>query len=501
MKKAIIVSLVLVTLTAIGSVNMVKAVPYIVIGAVIAVIILVALGKIKPREYPIYIFGLSLALVWQTSMLGHYIVGVDVHTEMYVARQAVANGWDIHWANNNNSSAVLGILVPLFAKLQIDPTWQFKIIYPFILALTPVILYFAYRGMIGEKRAAFACLFFLTIPMFFVEAVSMAKSTVAYTFLALAVWFICSNIKQWKKASGIALTVAGTVMCHYSVSATTMLILIGAFIILLILQVPRFKGILGQSKLSFRYLGVTVGISFAIFRILQYLTQLLLVTGFFVMVFRRKQYNFNKEYGACVVASFGLLGLCLFVPRIASIMSTTRFYMITLFFLAPMLVIGIEGLNILRIKRTSVVICTLLICYYAFTSGLIFEVTKDTVLDKVNVPYSVSLSNDRVAIVTIPSEGDWDCIKWIAHRRPEALIVWLDYCSSSLLLEENYGIGASYNEPSGAHYLYLSSWDTQHNQIVFGKSPGFRIPRALPDLDNYRVIFRRGDAVIYRSLQ
>jgi uncharacterized membrane protein len=156
MKTAIISMSALALVVGFGSYHQSAVVPYAVIGVVCAVVVLVALGKIKPRSYPIYIYGLSLALLWQMSMLGSYIVGADIHSEYFVVNRAIAEGWDLGYVHIYNTSAVLGWLSPIIAKVGIPVLWQFKALYPALFAGVPVILFFAYRRMIGEKRAFWA---------------------------------------------------------------------------------------------------------------------------------------------------------------------------------------------------------------------------------------------------------------------------------------------------------------------------------------------------------
>jgi uncharacterized membrane protein len=44
----------------------------------------------------------------------------------------------------------------------------------------------------------------------------------------------------------------------------------------------------------------------------------------------------------CIGASFVLLMFCIFVPKFSLIINMTRFYHVSLFFIAPMLVLGLD---------------------------------------------------------------------------------------------------------------------------------------------------------------
>ena len=455
MRKAFIFTILLAVLTGVGSVNLVIAVPYIVIAAVVTITVLVALDKVNEKCYPIYVYSLALALLWQTSMLSSYIVGADIHGELFTASKAIAGGWDFGWTYVNNTSLVLGGLTPLLAELGIDPVWQFKALYPGLFALVPVILYYAYRRMMNEKKAYFAALFFMIVPVFFVEIAGIVKSMVAEVFLALMILLMVSSLKDWQRALGIGVTAVLVVVCHYTVGILTIMYLVGSFVVLLV-GIKWLRGrrialayygvaivvILTSSYLWFSTVGdsamlkyverigrtevvvadrliteaitvtdeasdtsksvtpksvtpksetsksatpetsppksmtpkpetsepslpksesylykqeplirVAIGLDFAdvpiegkAFRILQYLTQFLIVVGFFYLILRRRSYSFVPEFVACMIPCFGLLGMCLFFPAFSSLINATRFYQVCLFFLAPLLVVGAEQL-------------------------------------------------------------------------------------------------------------------------------------------------------------
>jgi len=420
-KMAIVSMLALALVTALGSYYENAVVPYVVIGMVCAVAVLIALDKIKPREYPVYIYGLSLALLWQTTMFGSYIVGADIHGELFVANRAIAQGWDWSYVNVNNTSLVLGGLTPLLAKIGFAPVWQFKALYPALFAGVPLILWFAYSKMMGEKRAFWAVLFFMFMPVFFVEIVGIVKSMVAEVFLALMVLFMVVDLKAWQKGVGIGMSAVIAMLCHYTVGILAVLFLAGGLVVSLAGRVAKlswFKrmrvpvahyaliitiasaslfgwfGIMGNGFMlkSFGDVGESVaiyaglaghgedvnsqipqgnpannpsylysqeplvqtaiGLDFAdasvggkVFRVLQYITQLLLILGLVYLLFRHKKYGFTAEFMACVVVGFGLLGMCLFLPSFSTIINASRFYQISLFFLAPMLVVGVEELG------------------------------------------------------------------------------------------------------------------------------------------------------------
>lgn len=79
-----------------------------------------------------------------------------------------------------------------------------------------------------------------------------------------------------------------------------------------------------------------------IFRILQYFTQLLILSGATWIVFKSR---FKPEFVAGIVAALSMLGLCIFFPNFAMIANMSRFYHLSLFFLAPCLIFGLRWID------------------------------------------------------------------------------------------------------------------------------------------------------------
>jgi len=90
-----------------------------------------------------------------------------------------------------------------------------------------------------------------------------------------------------------------------------------------------------------------------IFRIIQYLTQLLIVVGAVYLLVRHLRYKFTAEFVAGIGCSFLLLFACVFIPNFSNIINMSRFYQISLFFLAPMFVLGVDALCSIKKKENA----------------------------------------------------------------------------------------------------------------------------------------------------
>jgi uncharacterized membrane protein len=419
--------------TAIGSVFQLWLVPYVIVVSVIAILVLVALNKISIQYYPIYLYGLALSLLWQTTMLGTHIIGVDIHSEYYVVMTTLKNGWDLDWINVGNTSVVLTVIAPFLDRLGFDTIWQFKVLYPMICAFTPVILYVSFRKMFGSKYAFISAIFFMTMPMFIMETAGIVKTQCAFVCLAGIVYFFTSDVKVWKKTLFICILAFGTIMFHYTIGIITVFILCGITLITSITNFWKLKYWFGLRTLPLKYLVIipivvvgfmvgwfssigdggilkvsvdifnaiglnlgivdkplvtapdlvvsentnesdietklykpeikpnylskqsslvttAIGIDFGkvsnwgkVFRILQYLTQLMIIIGLIVVWKRRLEYKIKVEYLAGIFVCFILLLCGIFIPNFTLVTSTTtRMYMVALFFISPLIVIGTD---------------------------------------------------------------------------------------------------------------------------------------------------------------
>lgn len=572
MKVATLATLSLIMGTAIGTYLGVTAIPYVVIGAVCVISILIVRGYIKSRTYPIYIFGLALCMLWQTSMMGVHIVGTDIQIEYYVSSVAMENGWDWTLPISYNSSIVVAVIAPWISKtLSIELIWVYKAIFPVFLACVPLIMYFVFRRQLDEKRAYWASLFFMIVPVMSLELIGIAKSMIAEVFFALAILTFISNLKQLHKGVILTVLVMITLLCHYTVGLALLYFLIVALIVMLLARIWKVRGKVSLVALAiviclssiagyfyFSNIGdggiirsvlsvaktVTVrvpenvagmtaaeetlylnqqtllvkagiGLDFMsastggkVFRVVQYLTQLLIVLGLVQLWRKRKKYNFTLEFATCVFAGFILLGACIFIPYISALINMTRFYHFSLFFLAPLFVLGCE---MMYNKKWTVPV--VLLVYFVFTSGLVFEATQSNVFERIDMPYSLSLSYERTGIVGVFNNDDLDCVKWLVNSSNQELPIVGDVNTKRLLHGFMEEYPRLYYDTScrfcyawtlwctpDNYYVFLSTWNVEHNKAVSYPDEGHVGVRELRDIPNdvydLPIVYQSGKAIV-----
>ena len=229
------------------------------------------------------------------------------------------------------------------------------------------------------------------------------------------------------------------------------------------------------------------------FRIFQYITQLFIVIGFIRLIFKMRKLRFTAEYIAFTVASALLLAACIFLPYFSAMMNVTRFYHIALLLLAPLCILGGEGIWLgisalyQKLKhKASLITMTednqsclrfltlaVLIPYFLFTSGFIFEVTGHEVIDKIDSPYSIALSSHRVDVGGVFNHQDGAGADWLWQRLDDEDTVYTDLYGYLLLGYEtgNHGQISSFpwdiSQVPQDSYIYFRTWNTQRQEITY----------------------------------
>lgn len=143
---------------------------------------------------------------------------------------------------------------------------------------------------------------------------------------------------------------------------------------------------------------------------------------------------------------------------------------------------------------------TVILGYLAFTSGLVFEVSKSKQVGQMDIPYAIPFSNERVGLIGLYTEGDIDCAEWLVANSGGTAII-ADYFGHFLIVGLN-GAGVSYQslfrEDLGVHYLFLGTWNDELDAMILGWDEGIRTYREIPDVSGGIEVFRSGRAVVYK---
>jgi uncharacterized membrane protein len=194
---------------------------------------------------------------------------------------------------------------------------------------------------------------------------------------------------------------------------------------------PFVREPLAQTAIGLDFTAASLGGK--IWRIFQYLVELCIIVGFFRLIFRPKGIKLKAEYlSFTLISVLVLLGVYL-LSTYSYGMGVTRVFHITLLFLSPLFLLGGEaiaygiaklarvfrrGFAPLRLSSDSPAILwfpvlAVLIPYFIFNSGAVFELSRSQTTHFINMPYSIALSSHRVDLTTVSNKQDIAAADWV----------------------------------------------------------------------------------------
>jgi uncharacterized membrane protein len=236
-----------------------------------------------------------------------------------------------------------------------------------------------------------------------------------------------------------------------------------------------------------------------IFRLFQYFTQLMIIIGAAYCFFYKKV--LRAEFMAGALTAFVLLIACIFVPYFSMIANMTRFYHLSLFFLAPCFVIGFKVFGKLKLW----IFTGVFVIYYIFVSGIAFEAVGTSGINKIELPYSHALSAERTGSVGIFTEDDIKCAEWLANSSDSDIMILADQNGIALVSSYMYfyprilkadNIGALSQDH---YYLFLTNWNYIHGEYItaIGLGTGARNVNPIPDLTHGIKVYSSGYSMVY----
>ena len=453
----------------------------------ISVLMIVFVKRVSTKLYPLYIFSISLGILWTHSLISGDIVGGDIQLEYYTLSTVINNAfWDPQIHTNLNAMLSITIMPPIYSiLLDLSPVWILKIIYSFLLSLVPLALFLMYKNFCSEKVSFLAAFFFISFPSFFFEIVGLSRQELAEFFIVMSLLLIFNKSNDFLRKNIILIIfLFSIVVSHYTV-AYLYLIIFGSYVVVLFLMEKNaINNFFGKFKIKFKYpekanlnvITVTYVLIFLTFamgwyiyisqssslfsvvkigndiltniysnffsasgmdpyvmqalglgqmrsseivwqiaRIMQYITQFLIIIGVYGMLTKYRKF-FNKSYVALVLVNLFIILLSIALPYFASKINMTRIFHICLFILAPFCILGglmvfqflsnvlsLKGFNILAKKilsrisfanvsltgisliekhslEKSLKLLTILVLipYFLFTTGFVFEITGAT---------------------------------------------------------------------------------------------------------------------------
>jgi len=197
----------------------------IVLIPILLCFLIICSGNSIKRIYPLIIFLISFTLLMLLTLRSNYIIGIDTHQEYYFFYTTFIHSvWVPDPSFLLSASISISILPTIFEMfLDMDPQLLFKVLYPLLFSITPLIIYVIVKKYVNELLALFASCYFMFQSIFILTTYN-SRTSIGIFFVAFAVLVLCDKeLLNWKKYMLFMLFIAGTIFSHY----TTALIFFG----------------------------------------------------------------------------------------------------------------------------------------------------------------------------------------------------------------------------------------------------------------------------------
>jgi uncharacterized membrane protein len=220
-----------------------------------ALVIVLTFRRDVPRHvYPLAVFVSALSLLYYESLISNYLVGWDIQEERYLAGLVIANGsWNPTLSISNYNSALSSVLLGpiLSVTCGISIVSVFKVVYPLIFALVPVVLYLVFRQQTNDKVAFLSAFLFLGVDIFFSDMIGLARQEIAELFLVLIVLIMVARESE-RRSLLLTIFAFALIVSHYGLAYVFIFLLLVALLGLALLDSRTMRRIsrIGRSRSS-----------------------------------------------------------------------------------------------------------------------------------------------------------------------------------------------------------------------------------------------------------
>ena len=205
-----------------------------------SIVFLICFDKFIPETmYPLIIFVLSISLLYHNSLISSTLYGYDIHQEYYDSNLVKILGtWNPDIPRNINAMLSIVMIAPIYSEIcDLNLTYVFKIVYPFLYSFTPLGIYLIYRKQVNNPKIAFFSIFyFMSVYPYYTEMLALARQEIAELFLVLIVLVMISNYEAPKKKLLYIVFSLGLVISHYGLSYLFIILSLIAYMFLVYLN-------------------------------------------------------------------------------------------------------------------------------------------------------------------------------------------------------------------------------------------------------------------------
>jgi len=195
--------------------------------------------KVPQGIYPCLIYSIGISLLLILALRSNHIVGSDIHEWYYNYQVTLDN---LHWSilGPGILDACLSIsLLPAIYQifLNINPEYLFKLLYPLLFSVSPLVVFIISKKYIGSFYAFLASLLFMAQYTFLWTA-GISNTNIAILFFGLSMMVIFyDGIGEVNRRLLLIIFAASCIVSHYSTSYVFLFVLLLTWIGMLI--IPR----------------------------------------------------------------------------------------------------------------------------------------------------------------------------------------------------------------------------------------------------------------------
>jgi uncharacterized membrane protein len=520
-------------------------------------------GLASSRSYPLVLLVVALALLFHVSLFSNYIHGRDIFEEYHVFSVTSASSyWNPALPSKLSAMLSVTILPTMFSStMGINGAWLLKIVYPLIFSLVPLCLYRLYRSEFEAREIAFFSVFyFISNMIFFTEMLELARQMVGELFYALLFLTTFSkNMQGSVKWISFAVFGFGLIVSHYAMAYIFLAFALGMWLVsalrkrkgcltlpmIVLLAVmtfvwyvyvssaASFEGLVnmgsyvsnsfvsdffnpasrGSSVMEATGLGGGLGTFWhGIGRYYYFLTEGLLLVGFFSAIIKKRSLFFKDDYGTMVFLNILLVGACIAVPNFAESFNMTRFYHVALFILAPFCILGWVNLfsfltrhRVMEKYLVAIMVLVVLVPFFLFQTGAIYETSKEE-------SWSLPLSAYRFSTLklhwdmSVLAESEVSGVSWLLEFRGPKTEIYADIRSRSIFWYCNVSLSSLHwlalgDRVDNSSYVYLRSFNVRESVVfIQDVSEGsFNVTEIRPSLDTTDLIYSSGLSAIWKT--
>lgn len=143
------------------------------------------------------------------------------------------------------------------------------------------------------------------------------------------------------------------------------------------------------------------------------------------------------------------------------------------------------------------VLCSVLLVYSFFASGICYELASPMIINHIESPYNIGLSAERTGVSDIATQDDIKAIQWLKNNAQGRKVVsdYNGYCLQHGFMQ-NHVDNLRYGNLTDIHegdLVFLTSWNVRNNAYTEPNGVGTRERYALPDFSKgYRLVYHSG---------